>query len=719
LYPFAEGAAAAGAAAAGAAAGVAADAPAADAAAAPGASVGSAVVAGTLVAPAAVACVSTINTLLSGIPVIDSHRPVAGDLVLLTGQTTASQNGLWTVTATGVWTRPPGFAAGATTGPLAVAVVSGTQFGGSTWLLSTNAASPVIVGTSAQTWVEQLPSSVVQAPNMVPELEITQVVNTSRLGSTVTVMDRDPRTGTAASVPGAALQATPAPVLWGAHENIVLTSTDDGLSWAQTATISAYTTIAFLKVLADGTILIVATNSVSGSAPYDILSSSNGGQTFTPVASQPFTRTAPYSRLLGNLSWFQRANGDLYLCEYGLGPFPGGARIMKSSNKGQTWTTVTTFIGATGAFTDQVRHLHSVFEDPYVSGRLWVCSGDAGNNGVQGHSRIGYSDDMGTTWTFVTRMTLDGVTDGSYRRSRAVGLMFTSAAVFWFADVPEQIAAVYRYDRATAEVIRVTGPWPNSGQVFAASFTLPDGTPMLLTTLSVEPVYQINRDDIGRILASADGGATWHEVFNWKRTQLDQVSGLFPAYFTQPDANGEFWLTLQNADGSEPTADQINFKFRAWHRNAGDRPRDFANHRERFELAAAAQAITIIHPETFGGGANQSIGPVALWQAPADLIVVAFDIICQSTVPASSTDYWTPTLSVIRGGSETAGIIGEAGGPGVAITPNTPIATLSAGGLLWANAGDWVALGAPRTGAPANMVGLTAWLSVRRANVII
>lgn len=57
-------------------------------------------------------CASPVNVAsLSGLLVIDGYQTVAGDRVLLTAQSTASQNGVW-VAASGAWTRPADFAHG-------------------------------------------------------------------------------------------------------------------------------------------------------------------------------------------------------------------------------------------------------------------------------------------------------------------------------------------------------------------------------------------------------------------------------------------------------------------------------------------------------------------------------------------------------------------------------------------------------------------------------
>lgn len=58
---------------------------------------------------------ATTNQTLSGLPTIDGVTLTAGDVPLLTGQTTGSQNGPWVV-ASGAWTRPSDWASGAVLG---------------------------------------------------------------------------------------------------------------------------------------------------------------------------------------------------------------------------------------------------------------------------------------------------------------------------------------------------------------------------------------------------------------------------------------------------------------------------------------------------------------------------------------------------------------------------------------------------------------------------
>ena len=109
--------------------------------------------------PAAAVSTTTIASL-TGLPVVDGYQTVANDLLLLTGQTTASQNGLWSV-ASVAWSRPTEMGHGVTMKARTVAIIQGTAHAGETWLLQTNGT--VTVDTTAQTWVRQLPSSVVSA----------------------------------------------------------------------------------------------------------------------------------------------------------------------------------------------------------------------------------------------------------------------------------------------------------------------------------------------------------------------------------------------------------------------------------------------------------------------------------------------------------------------------------------------------------------------------
>jgi len=103
---------------------------------------------------AAVQVVATTNQSLSGLPTIDSVAVTNNARLLLTAQSTSSQNGIWLTpsTGTGSWTRPSDFASSSNQVGVAVDVEAGTLNTASRWVLT--GTSTVIVDTSPQTWDE-------------------------------------------------------------------------------------------------------------------------------------------------------------------------------------------------------------------------------------------------------------------------------------------------------------------------------------------------------------------------------------------------------------------------------------------------------------------------------------------------------------------------------------------------------------------------------------
>jgi hypothetical protein len=95
-------------------------------------------------------CVATTNLALSGLQTVDGYTLLVGDRILLTGQSTASQNGPW-IAASGAWSRPNDFPSGGSIGPRLVYVVGGTLNANTLWSM-TNLAD-VTIDTSSITWV--------------------------------------------------------------------------------------------------------------------------------------------------------------------------------------------------------------------------------------------------------------------------------------------------------------------------------------------------------------------------------------------------------------------------------------------------------------------------------------------------------------------------------------------------------------------------------------
>lgn len=99
----------------------------------------------------AVRAATTANITLSGTQTVDGVALVAGDRVLVKNQTTAADNGLYTV-ASGAWSRTVDGSQGELSSGALVLATSGTANTATQWYLQT--ADPITVGTTAQTWTQ-------------------------------------------------------------------------------------------------------------------------------------------------------------------------------------------------------------------------------------------------------------------------------------------------------------------------------------------------------------------------------------------------------------------------------------------------------------------------------------------------------------------------------------------------------------------------------------
>lgn len=89
---------------------------------------------------------------LSGLTTIDGVALAAGNRILLSNQTTASQNGIWLVQS-GAWTRPTDYAAGSSTvvtDGAFVFVETGTTFARTGWITATQGT--ITVDTTPTAW---------------------------------------------------------------------------------------------------------------------------------------------------------------------------------------------------------------------------------------------------------------------------------------------------------------------------------------------------------------------------------------------------------------------------------------------------------------------------------------------------------------------------------------------------------------------------------------
>jgi hypothetical protein len=89
---------------------------------------------------------------LSGTTTIDTVALAVNDRVLLTGQTTASENGIWVIKA-GAWERPEDFQTDQSAGALLVVVREGAAAANEVWVCENNEGADV-VGTSLLTFTQ-------------------------------------------------------------------------------------------------------------------------------------------------------------------------------------------------------------------------------------------------------------------------------------------------------------------------------------------------------------------------------------------------------------------------------------------------------------------------------------------------------------------------------------------------------------------------------------
>lgn len=96
--------------------------------------------------------VATTNQALTGLPTVDGITLTTGQRILLTGQTTATQNGIYAVAA-GAWARTTDMATGSGAASDAIFIEEGTVNADTAWVC-TNDAGTDVVGTNSLTFVQ-------------------------------------------------------------------------------------------------------------------------------------------------------------------------------------------------------------------------------------------------------------------------------------------------------------------------------------------------------------------------------------------------------------------------------------------------------------------------------------------------------------------------------------------------------------------------------------
>jgi hypothetical protein len=127
------------------------------------------------------------NLSLTGLQTVDGVSLSATNRILLTAQTTATENGIWVVAA-GAWTRPTDFATGLSATSAFTAVDEGTMYADTIWRQT---GDSIIIDTNNQTW-NQLPIGSITAGTGISVSGFTvslDIPGTANMGAVVNVAD--------------------------------------------------------------------------------------------------------------------------------------------------------------------------------------------------------------------------------------------------------------------------------------------------------------------------------------------------------------------------------------------------------------------------------------------------------------------------------------------------------------------------------------------------
>lgn len=132
--------------------------------------------------PSVVAAAAS-QTPITGLPTVDGITLTAGQRILLMGQASLAQNGIWTVASSG-WTRPADYASGSTQDSgIAVTVEEGTTYGGKVLMITGATNAQIVVDTDLTSWSQLGGGSTPTAGNGISVTGTTIAVKTKATGS--------------------------------------------------------------------------------------------------------------------------------------------------------------------------------------------------------------------------------------------------------------------------------------------------------------------------------------------------------------------------------------------------------------------------------------------------------------------------------------------------------------------------------------------------------
>ncbi len=184
----------------------------------------------------------------------------------------------------------------------------------------------------------------------------------------------------------------------------------------------------------------------------------------------------------------QGQNGTIYYGEYCYNPNRHPMRIMQSKDNGTTWQVAYTFREG------EVNHIHGIFIDPYISGRLWIATGDDDQACIFGYTDDGFQ-------TLVRKF------QGS-QQYRICMPLFTKHEIIFATDSQYEQNYIRCIDRHNGEVCNLQAI---QGSGIYATQT---GSLMMVST-TVEP-SKVNCDQQSHLWYSTDGHQ-WKELTAFKK----------------------------------------------------------------------------------------------------------------------------------------------------------------------------------------------------------
>ncbi len=317
--------------------------------------------------------------------------------------------------------------------------------------------------------------------------------------------------------------------LWGTdNNNNVWKSTDDMATWQLVYTASGYDQVENVLTLSTGTVLIVVRDS---NGIRHILRSTDSNATSFSAATSLDIPANGY--LLGSQSWVE-TGGAIYVGD--TGDASGGPTLWKSTDDGRSFFVAQSF--------PTEREVHSVEADPYAPGRIWVLLDQENNVNL---AKVGYSDDGGQTFTYITT--------GAYPQSRVVGLMFAPDAVYWGTDSPDVPSELWRWDRSSGNLTRLLS---GLNVPFYSGVSYQG---MQVQFSGVEPQSEGYIGDEYIHVLTSNGGSSWSATKTpFMRTPGDPSNNTVMTGITVPDAQGRFWVSWWNINGTYARRSNIEFQ---------------------------------------------------------------------------------------------------------------------------------------------------------------